>query len=440
MIELPETLNPFRKDYNIRIHVKMLSALPLGNVKSITAFHMLQESSSDKTKIIESSSGNTAASLGVLGQYFGFNETQAYVSHEVSSGKLKMLQLFNVKPLVNKEPICPSEGDITNGIHKARKKGLQSDWFNPDQYANPNNLDAHYQITGPQIWDQAEGIIDYFCTGLGTTGTMVGTSRFLKEQNPNVQIIGIVRSPNNPIPGPRTENLLEDISFPWNAHCDGLVEIGTVKAYEMSLKMIRLGLLAGPSSGMNLAGVQQFIQTKIDQGDFQKNQQEMNFVLPCCDQPFPYMDDYFKILPKESFPAIENQHLLQFVENKIKAVKQKETVSISSMALAELTSNEEDKIVDIRSRQQFQHAHIPNAVNIPMDEFISEIENYSEIYEGKKLYFVCDFGKKSAALCRIAAGRNFNAVSLEGGFSEWSELDLPRIKDLSCTLRYGLSA
>ena len=226
MIELPESLNPY-KDYNIHIHAKMLSALPLGNVKSIPAFQLLADAGqSGKKNIIESSSGNTVASMGVLAPYFGFDETHAFVSHEVTKGKLQLLRLFNVTPIVNHEPICPSESDMESGIHKARLKGSEADWYNPDQYANPANLRAHYNITGPEIWTQTEGRIDYFCAGLGTTGTLVGSSRYLKEKNPLIKSIGVVRAPNNPVPGPRTKNLLKDISFAWQEACDDVIEIG----------------------------------------------------------------------------------------------------------------------------------------------------------------------------------------------------------------------
>lgn len=440
LIELPESLNPFAK-YNVHLHAKMLSALPLGNVKSLPAYAMLANRKPDgKTKIIESSSGNTVASLGVLAPYFGFKEVNAFVSHETTRGKLKMLKLFGVKLIVNREPICPSEHDLTSGIHKARQKGQDAEWYNPGQYDNPDNIAAHYQVTGPQIWQQTEGQIDYFCAGLGTTGTMIGTAQYLKEQSPAIQMVGVVRSPNNPVPGPRTRNLLDDISFEWQKSCDALVDVGTFVSYELSLKMIRAGLMAGPSSGLNLAGVYKFIQKKIDEGDFVEGQHDVHVVFPCCDTPFPYMDEYFKVLSADHFPRVENAHLLQFADHS-KAAAPLSDSAVTAQELYQLIRTEDpvNRVIDLRNAEQFSHYHIPGSINIPENDFITHVNSFAELYKHDVLYFVCDFGGRSFEVCRYAQAKNLTAVNLEGGLTAWSEQNLPRVRDEKCVLRYQLA-
>ena len=127
LVELPKKLNPFYED-SVRIYAKLLNTLPLTNVKSIPAFNMLKEMEhKGKLKnihtIIENSSGNTVLSLAVIGRLLGIPNTKAFVSYEVPFGKLQMLQLFGVEPLVNKEPICPDPADKTSGIYKAKKMG-----------------------------------------------------------------------------------------------------------------------------------------------------------------------------------------------------------------------------------------------------------------------------------------------------------------------------
>jgi cysteine synthase/rhodanese-related sulfurtransferase len=436
LVELPEAVNPYLRDYNIHVHAKLLSALPMGNIKSLPAYFMLAKGNANgkAKKIIESSSGNTAASLGIWAKHFGFESVHAFISHEITEGKLKLLQLFDVKPIVNQEPICPSENDITSGIFKARQKGAEDGWYNPDQYANPANIEAHYEVTGRQVWEQTEGRIDYFCAGMGTTGTLIGCGRYLKERKPEVKVIGVVRAPNNPIPGPRTRKLLEDVSFDWSASCDEVIEIGTRDAYEWSLKMVRHGLMVGPSSGMNLAGLYAFIAQQTESGNFVKGQKPVHLAFPCCDLPFLYMDEYFSCLPAQAFPEIENRHLLpsgpaeaQTAHPQVKHVQPGELAAI-------LAGDMEDcLVVDVRSRASYADYSLPHAINIPQDEFISNAEIFSKLYADRRVYFICNMGRTSALVAEYAVAKRMNAHSLEGGLMEWSRLGLPRLKPSQCS-------
>lgn len=433
LVELPPDMNPYA-GYNIRIHAKLLNALPLGNVKSIPAFHMLNQSGyTGKKKIIESSSGNTVASMGLLASYFGYDETYALVSHEVTKGKLDLLRLYGVHPIINREPICPSESDETSGIKKARKQGQRLAWFNPDQYGNPLNINAHYQVTGPQIWQQIEHKINYFCASMGTTGTIMGTSQFLKEQNPDIQTVGVVRSPNNPIPGPRTRNLLNEVSFGWRESCDDIVEVGTREAYELSLKMIRKGLLVGPSSGMALGGVLKYI---AGQPSLLENTDEKNFVFICCDGASPYMDEYFKNLPEDHFPFIANKNLLQDTSQDQINMTNPENMIMTAKQLSEVIQDGDGNLtlIDLRQHKKFMEYHIPGSVNIPESDFISSISVFSKLYGRKKTVLICEQGVVSGLLAPYANAKGFNAASLEGGLIEWSNQNLPRIKHSVCTL------
>jgi cysteine synthase/rhodanese-related sulfurtransferase len=430
LVEMPVDLNPYA-EYNVRIYAKLLNTLPLGNVKSIPAFHMLSHHTAQPTqkKIIESSSGNTVASMGILAPYFGFSETHALVSHEVTAGKLKMLQLFGVHPIINREPICPSENDQSSGIHKARKLGRGSSWYNPDQYGNPANIEAHYTITGPQIWDQMGGKVDYFAAGMGTTGTLIGTSSFLKNQNKNIQTIGVVRAPNNPVPGPRTKNLLNDVAFDWNKHCDEMVDIGTIAAYEMSLAMVRKGLLVGPSSGMALAGLLDFIESKKDMLNPDK---ETSCVFICCDSAIPYVDEYFKYLSPDRFPEIKNKNLLQSAATSEKFQQNTADVITAPELYKALEKDPDIKLIDLRSEEWFSDHHIPRAVNVPEGDFISNINMFSKLYANKQAVLICGQGEISALLTPYAKSKGIQAMTLEGGMIEWSRQHLPREKNAAC--------
>ncbi len=313
LVELPQALNPFA-DQHVRIFAKLLNTLPLTNLKSIPAFNMLNTVDlKDKHTIIENSSGNTVVSLAVIWKIFWIDTTKAFVSHEIAMWKLKLLQLFWVHPIINKEPAITDPKDKTSWIFKARELGQQDGWINPWQYSNEENPNAHYAVTWSQIYQQMEWNIQVFCAWLWTTGTMLWVSKFLKEKNKNVYSLWIIRKPNNPISWTRTRTLLKEVAFDRSEYVDETIEIGTKESYAESLKLIRHGIVVWPSSGFALIWVKNFIEEKIKGNtlDSYRNEKwEINVAFVCCDTPFPYIDEYFSYLDQDDFPEIENKELL----------------------------------------------------------------------------------------------------------------------------------
>ncbi|MCA9348966.1 pyridoxal-phosphate dependent enzyme, partial [Candidatus Saccharibacteria bacterium] len=389
--------------------------------------------------LVENSSGNTVYSLAILGKLFGVPATKAVASHQISKGKLKLLQFFGVKPIINEEPICPDPSDPTSGIFKAKKWAEEQDeLFNPGQYDNIDNPNIHAEITGQQIWKQTKGDIQMFCAGLGTTGTMVGTASFLKEQNPKIQTIGVVRSKNNPVPGPRTRNLLDEIAFDWQDVSDELIEVGTVESYSQSLKLCRHGLLVGPSTGFNLQGLFKILQQKKEDGtlnNLTNKEGVINAVVIACDTPFPYFDEYFYYLGKEEFPEIENEELLLIedeqpdnldsdlelsIDDFITQAYGVEREQIKNLNIEEIKKSKNVVILDIRSREMFEHFHVPYAIWTDTKTDI-DTNTYNQ-----KIFVVCQRGVSSLAFAQQLRDQDVEAYSVEGGTIEWSYHDLPR--------------
>lgn len=317
LVELPTSLNPFAGD-GVRIQAKMKSMLPLGNVKSAPAFNMIMEAAArgdleGVDELIENSSGNTVFSLAIAARQFGVERTSAYVPSEISWNKLLMLLFFGIHPIVNREPQSPSENDPASGVAKARKDGERPDMLNPGQYENPDNPAAHMKWTGPQIWEQTEGKLSLFAAAMGTTGTLIGTSRYLKSRRPDLPVLGVMRAPDQYVPGARTEKLLNLVDFDWAAHLDHEERVESEHSYRLSMAMSRLGVLAGPSSGMALAGLLQHLQKVKDRGalDGLRNEDgDVLCVFPCPDGPLPYLDEYPKYLGASDFPEISNEDFL----------------------------------------------------------------------------------------------------------------------------------
>ena len=297
IVELPATLNPLAND-GVRIYAKLMNMLPLGNVKSLPALNMLMQAKENNDlsgidSIIENSSGNTVFSLAVLSRLFGILTTKAIVSHEVTWGKLQLLRLLGTEIMVNHESICPDPNDTTSGIYLAKQIGKNENWMNPGQYDNEANPQAHEKWTGPQIWEQLEGNISVFCAGLGTTGTILGTSKYLKSRSEKIITVGVARKPNNPVPGVRTPNLLNQISFDWNTYVDHITECGTNESFESSLRLCRHGLMAGPSSGFALKGLLNFLTEQKEAGNLEALRNisgEIIAVFICPDSPLPYLE------------------------------------------------------------------------------------------------------------------------------------------------------
>jgi len=463
LVELPKILNPFYDD-GVRIYAKLLNTLPLTNVKSIPAFNMLKEMDrkgelDNIHTIIENSSGNTVLSLAVIGRLLGIQNTKAFVSYEVLFGKLQMLQLFGVEPLVNKEPICPDPADKTSGIYKAKKWGKRKGWVNPGQYENSDNPNGHRKTTGPQIFEQLNRDMQIFCAGLGTTGTMVGTAGYLKEQNQKIKTLGVIRTPNNPIPGVRTRGLLKMIAFNWKNYVDFTEEVGTKDSFLQSLNMIRHGVVVGPSSGFALAGLLNFLKKQKENDALESFANEkgiINAVFICCDSPFPYLKDYFQYLDKSNFPEIKNYEILidkPERENKLSDDMSVEGYEIDpQQALSffykdntkdiqnKLLKGEQDFIkentlvLDIRSKDEFDHFHLPESIHVDYVNCISSAKNIIGKYKlkNKKVLLVCNLGLKSNSITNIFRKEKIEAYSLKGGITEWSHIDLPRWKPGVC--------
>jgi len=319
LVELPQALNPFAPD-GVRVFAKLMNMLPLGNIKAVPAFNMIAEKFAsgdlvDVTRIVENSSGNTVSSVALVARHFGIDQVQSYVPAEISWNKLLMLLFYGIEPIVNVEPDTPTENDPRSGVSKARQDALQEDVINPGQYDNPDNPGAHEKWTAEQIWQQTNGRINVFCAGLGTTGTIIGNSVALKARKASLQVVGVMRAPDNYVPGVRTEKLLKMVGYDWQPHVDRIERFETGKSYQLSLDLSRAGIIVGPSSGMALGGLLSYLDTLKATGGLDELRDpesgEITCVFPCPDGPLPYLDEYFKYLDKSCFPVIQNEDLLQ---------------------------------------------------------------------------------------------------------------------------------
>jgi cysteine synthase A len=242
---------------------------------------------------VENSSGNTAFSLAILARLFGIHAMRAVVPIDIAPGKLELLRLAGVDVRFS-----PSED---KGIEMARRIGQRPGFLNLDQYANLANIDAHAKWTTAQVWEQTEGRLTVYAAGLGTTGTTLGAIQYFREHAPHVTVVGVYVLPDSAVPGVRSVERLEEVSFDWEAEVPSRVGAGTKESYKKSLDLCREGLLGGPSSGFALAGLIRFLTEHQDLNALRNADGEVVAAFICSDTPFPYLDKYSTILDPIDF-------------------------------------------------------------------------------------------------------------------------------------------
>jgi len=303
LVELPGRLNPLA-GRDVRIFGKLMYLLPLLSIKSLPALNMLLDARArgklqGVSSIVENSSGNTAFSIGVLAAAFGVSRVSAMVPWDIAPGKLDLLRLCGVEPR-----LIRGAADAPSGIAQAREAGRQPGWLNLGQYENPANPAAAEKWLAPEIWKQTDGKMSVFATGLGTTGTLVGVSRYLRGRKAPAKVVGVICDPHSAVPGVRSAATLREIAFPWREAADAIVEAGTRESFKKSLELCRIGLMGGPSSGFALVGLQRFLETEAAVGrlDALRNGDgEVLAVFVCADTPLPYLDKYSTHLDPADF-------------------------------------------------------------------------------------------------------------------------------------------
>lgn len=187
-------LNNLANGFKSKIYAKLEFLNPMGSVKDRVAKYMIEKAERDgRIKngqlIIENSSGNTALGLALVAVQKGYR-LKVIVRDSLSKGKMDQLKAMGVEIFTVDHTLPPTSPNSYNKITPRLAAELPDCYF-PDQHNNRENNEAHYMTTGPEIWEQMEGRIDYFVAGVGTGGTISGVGRFLKEKDPGIKIIGV---------------------------------------------------------------------------------------------------------------------------------------------------------------------------------------------------------------------------------------------------------
>ena len=235
-----------------KIYIKAEWFNPGGSIKDRAALSMIKEgikkgSLTKEKTIMDSSSGNTAIAYAMIGSALGF-KVELVTPENINIERKKTLEAYGAK-IIYSSPFEGSDGAILEARKLARN--FPDKYFMPDQYNNTANPLAHYQTTGPEIWDQTNGEITHLISGIGTSGTVMGTGRYLKSMNEKIKIVGV--QPDEPLHGLEGIKHIPSSIVPGiynEEELDILYNANTEKSYLIMEKLMQLeGMFVGHSGG-----------------------------------------------------------------------------------------------------------------------------------------------------------------------------------------------
>ena len=261
---------------NIKFYAKLEWYNPFGSVKDRAAYWMIKDAEKkrllvkNKSIIIEPTSGNTGIALTGIASSMGY-KVEIVIPEKVSEETKRILRNLGAKLHETSDDLCPRVGagtDQSIALATAIAKPRSDVYYMPNQYENDSNFLAHYESTGPEIWEQTNGKVTHFFTGCGTGGTITGTGTFLKEKNKDIKVIAIQAQQNHLLQGLRNfeESSMPNLFKRREAIVDQWMTATNQESFSAVKHILRKeGLFVGPSSGSVMSSMLKFSK-EIDKG------------------------------------------------------------------------------------------------------------------------------------------------------------------------------
>jgi len=257
LVRVSDRFNP---EAGLELYVKLESFNPFGSIKDRTALYLLEGTRVGPGQVLaEPTAGNTGISLAALANVKGI-PVELAVPEKTPPQKTALLRLLGAELLEVEDELCPlfpTEG--ARGVVKSlvESEAMQGRYVSPNQYDNELNVEAHYRSTGPEIWRQMQGRIDWFFAALGTCGTITGVGRYLKERDPSIRVIGVEPATRehrlsgikrvSDLPEPFAPSILD------RSVVDDIVSVTDAEAFGAGIRLARKdGILVGPTTGAAL--------------------------------------------------------------------------------------------------------------------------------------------------------------------------------------------
>ena len=408
-------------------HAKVFAKLewynPFGAVKDRIADNLLRNAEQrgvldDIEKLVEPTSGNTGLALAMMANAKGYQLTTP-LSNAIPLEKRTVLRFFGSDVIELDDTLCPAPGAPEGAIARAIEISDKPDFHMLNQYENEANPEAHYRTTGPEVWKQTQGKVTHFVAGLGTCGTITGTGRFLKEKNARVQVLGVHPQEGHDIPGVRSIRQLAQTKLYRPDEYDGTVEVNNETAYRLCLRLNREeSIIAGPSSGMALAGAFEMVPDEPD----------TMVVVIFADNVFKYATSVRRHLPElflangaeEAGPSPSDTRWKALVDF---ARGSADSIDINQAKL--LLQSGKPMLIDVRTEAQYAQQHAKNAINIPVDQITDRIHDLPDD-KNAAILALCNVGEQSLSGMLVLKSLGYtNVKSLAGGTNAWIESGFP---------------
>ena len=224
---------------NVKLLLKLEGNNPGGSVKDRAAYNMIKSAIErgdikKGDKLIEATSGNTGIALAMIAQLFNI-EIELVLPEDSTIERTQTMRAYGATVI-----LTPASTGIIGSRDYADKKVAEGGYIMLNQFANEDNWKAHYNTTGPEIWEDTEGTVTHFVSAMGTTGTIIGTSTYLKEKKPSIKIVGAQPSDGSQIPGIRKwpQEYLPKIFDA--SKVDTVIEVSETEARAMTKHQIRM--------------------------------------------------------------------------------------------------------------------------------------------------------------------------------------------------------
>ncbi|WP_299436854.1 cysteine synthase CysM [uncultured Aquimarina sp.] len=253
------------KNPNITLYLKLEGHNPGGSVKDRAAYNMIKSALDrgdidQSSKLIEATSGNTGIALAMIAGIFKL-DIELVMPENSTKERVQTMRAYGAKVTLTSADV-----GIEGARDYAEAKVTEEGYVMLNQFANDDNWKAHYKTTGPEIWKDTDGTITHFVSSMGTTGTIMGTSTYLKEQSQSVQIVGVQPTDESRIPGIRKwpKEYLPKIFNP--SKVDQVIEVSQEEATEMAKRLAKEeGVFSGMSSGGSVTAALKLAET-LDSG------------------------------------------------------------------------------------------------------------------------------------------------------------------------------
>ena len=425
-VDNPTPLVELRQVTGLR-HARVFAKLewynPFGSVKDRVAANLVRdalERGEQLHNLVEPTSGNTGLGLVMVANAhrYGFS---AVMSNAVPQEKRAALRMFGADVIELDDDLCPMPGQPEGAMQRAAELGDRPGWRELNQYANRANPDAHYRTTGPEIWRQTRGAVTHFVASLGTCGTITGTGRFLKEQNPDVKIIGVHPTDGHDIPGVRSRRALAVTEFFTPDEYDDVIEVGDDDAYGTCRRLFTdESLTAGPSSGLALAGALRAVP----------DEPGIVAVVIFPDQAFKYTSAFRRHLPDlfpgeaaDAVPRPVDPYAVHLEHAVALAKSGPDTVDVVE---AKRLLDGGATLLDVREPAEVARVSIGASVTLPLPQLSDGSLVGVPADHDSTIMTICASGVRSLYAQLLLKARGYTTVkNVDGGMAAWVDAGLP---------------